>query len=157
MAKPSGTVETAIPPGKRRFLVGAFIILWLAVQIIVPFVNKFELPSFRYRNIANFGWSPFSTPSMVYELSLYAEGEDGEKEPIPNIERYVMGLRSPGPIRLTAPNYGVEHVQNRYARLVTHIAKDRQDGRIYVVSIHWIRHYPADLPDQWEFRTQGIE
>jgi hypothetical protein len=137
--------------------VAAFIIAWLAVQLAVPFIRKFEWPSLRYRLQSSFDWSPYSSPSLVYDVSLSMEAEDGSAEAIPDIGRYVAGLTSPDAITLRAPNYNVEWVQYRYARLMEFIARQRDDGRVYQVSIHWIKHYRPDLPDQWEFSTRGAD
>jgi hypothetical protein len=135
--------------------VGAFCAAWLAVQAVVPFVNKFELPSLRFRTISTFGWSMYSFPSLAYELRLSVRAEDGSEEAIPDVGRYVAGLTSPGPVTLRAPNDTAEEVQDRYAGLISAIARDRRDGRLYTASIRWVRHFRADLPDHWEFATRG--
>jgi hypothetical protein len=155
MSNPSGLDPDAVPPGPRRFLVGAFCVAWLAVQVVVPFANQFELPSLRFRPISTFAWSMYSFPTLVYEVRLYIRAEDGSEETIPDVGRYVAGLSSPAPVPRRDPNSTAEEVQARYARLISFIARDRRDGRLYTASIRWVRHFRTDLPDHWEFTTRG--
>lgn len=156
VARPGGCGEDpdGVPSGWRRRVLTTFVVGWLAVQIVLPFVKKFELPSLRYRNNSTFSWSPYSAPTLMYELSLFVRGADGNAEPIPNVERYVAGLWSPGPVPLRAPNDSVEQVQERYARLTAHIARARGDDREYVAYIRWLKHYRPGAPTEWVFTTR---
>lgn len=131
----------AVPPGGQRVVVGAFIVAWLALQIGVPLVRKFEWPTLAYRPIRQFDWSMYSTPALEYEVSLYAAGDEGARLPVPALDGYVQGLRleTPGPCRLREPNYDPAHVEQWYQQLLAHIAAARGDGRTYCVEIDWIR------------------
>jgi hypothetical protein len=150
----TGSADSVVSSGGRRYLVRAFIILWLTVQTVGPFVQKFEIPSFRYR-YARFSWAMFTRALPVYDAALFRINETGEREPIPDIDRYIPGYQSPNPMRLKVHYLTVEEVQDRFARLITQIARDRSDGYVYVASIHWIKSVNPAVPDRWEFRTYG--
>lgn len=144
-----------VPRGARRVILVLFAAGWVVGQSVLALVNKFELPSLRYVNICRFAWTPYSTPSLQYEVSLYVRGPGGRRDPIPDAERYVHGLWSPGPVELRAPNHTVEEVQERYAHLLEYIADDKADGREYMAVIRWIKHYRPDLPKQWRMAVKG--
>ena len=138
----------------RRRAAGAFIVLWLGVQIVVPFVQKFEFPTFRYR-WSRFSWAMFSRPGPRYEVTLYRTGGAAGVEPIPEMGRYVRGYRSPEPMAMIAAYWSEDEVADRFSRLVTYIAQTRHDGFTYVASIRWIRYQRSDLPDRVEFRAKA--
>ncbi len=138
----------------RRRLISGFIVVWLAAQIIVPFVRKFDFPSFRYR-YATFSWAMYSKPALVYDVSLFRSGKPGQSEAIPNVEQFVYEYQSPQPMRMREYYRSESEVQERFARLITHIARRSDDGHTYVVSIHWIRPLELKQPTQWEFSAPG--
>lgn len=140
--------------GWRRHAAVAFIVLWLGVQIGVPFVQKFELSSLQYR-WARYSWAMFSRPGPRYEIRLFRTRAEGPSEPIPEIRRYVRGYRSPEPMSRHAPYWTEDELLNRLARLVTHIARVRQDGYTYVAEVRWLAYQRADLPLWTELRADS--
>jgi hypothetical protein len=139
--------------GWRRHAAVAFIVLWLGVQLLVPLVQKFELPGFHYR-WARYSWGMFSRLGPRYEIRLYRT-RDGGVEPIPEVGRYVHGYRSPEPMATYAAYWTEDEVLDRFARLVTHIAADRRDGYTYVAAVQWIRYQRTDLPVRTELRAES--
>jgi len=142
------------PSGWRRRAAVAFIVVWMVVQIGVPFVQKFELPSLKYR-WARYSWAMFSRPGPRYEIRLFRTRAEGPSEPIPEIRRYVRGYRSPDPMSLYAPYWTEDELLDRLARLVTHIARDRRDGYTYVAEVRWLAYQRADLPLRTELRADS--
>ncbi len=138
----------------RRYLISGFIFTWLAVQITVPFFRKFDFPHFRYR-YATFSWAMYSKPALVYDVSLFRRGKPGQSEAIPNVGQFVHEYQSPQPMRIREYYRSEVQVQEQFARLIRHIAKQADDGRTYVVSIHWIRPLELNQPTQWEFSAPG--
>jgi hypothetical protein len=141
--------------GRRRYATGAFIALWLAMQITVPLIQKFELPTLQYR-YARYSWAMFSRLSLRYEVSLFRTRGGGDREAIPDIGRYVRGYHSPAPMPMIAVYSSEDEVHDRFARLVTAIARERRDGYSYVASIRWTAHHRAGVPDQAEFRANAV-
>jgi hypothetical protein len=140
----------------RRAATGTFIVAWLAVQIVVPFVQKFELPSLRYR-YARYSWAMFSRLGPRYEVSVFRVRGTGEPEPIPDIDRVVRGYRSPDPMSMIATYWSEDEVHDRFSRLVAHLARERRDGYTYVASIRWIRYHADGVPGVVEFRADGTQ
>ena len=138
----------------KRCLVSGFIVAWLAVQIIVPFVRKFDFPRFHYR-YATFSWAMYSKPALVYDVSLFRADKSTPSEAIPNVGQFVDGYRSPEPMRMREYYRSRAQVQERFALLITQIAKQTDDGRSYVVSIHWIGPLENNQPTQWKFSAPG--
>jgi hypothetical protein len=138
--------------GWRRHAALAFIVAWLAVQIVVPLVQKFEIPTFRYR-WARFGWAMYSRLVPRYEVRLFRVWGAGQPEPIPNIERYVRGYRSPEPMPMLALYVSEDEVHDRFSRLVAYLAREQRDGYTYVASIRWTEYAPAGVPSVVEFRA----
>ena len=144
--------ERSEASGWRRRAAGAFIVVWLGVQIVVPFMQKFELPTFRY-HWARFSWAMFSRPGPRYEVTLFRIREPAGIEPIPEIGRYVSGYRSPEPMAMVAAYWSEDEVRDRFSRLVTYIARTQHDGFTYVASIRWIRYQRSDVPVRMELRA----
>ncbi len=144
----------SVPSGWRRHAAAAFIVLWLAVQLLVPLVQKFELPGFHYR-WARYSWGMFSRLGPRYEIRLYRTRDGGGAEPIPDVGRYVRDYRSPEAMATYAAYWTEDEVLDRFARLVTHIAGDRRDGYTYVAAVQWIRYQRADLPVRTELRAES--
>lgn len=138
----------------KRCLVNGFIVFWLAVQILIPFVRKFDFPHFRYR-YATFSWAMYSKPALIYEISLFRINASGQREAIPNSGKILYGYRSPEPMQQREYYLSEAQVQERFERLVTSIARQMKNGHGYGVSVRWIRtlrpHWPAD----WEFNVPG--
>jgi hypothetical protein len=128
--------------------------VWLAIQVVVPFVQKFELPSLRYR-WARFSWAMFSRLGPRYEVSLYRTRGAGPPEPVPAIDGDVRGYRSPGPMRMIALYWSEHEVHDRFSRLVTHLARERRDGYTYVASIRWTAYKSSEVPERVEFRADA--
>jgi hypothetical protein len=126
----------------RRYATAAFIMAWLAIQIVVPFVQKFELPSLRYR-YARYSWAMYSQLGPRYEVSLFRTRGAGDHEPIPDIGRYVYRYRSPDPMPMIAAYQSADEVLDRFTRLVGAIARERRDGYTYVASIRWTSNRPG--------------
>lgn len=140
----------------RPYATTAFIVAWLSLQIVVPLVQKFELPTFRYR-WARFSWAMFSRLVPRYEVSLFRTQGTGDPEPIPDIGRYVSGYRSPDPMPRIASYVSEDEVHDRFSRLVTYLARERRDGYTYVASIRWTAYQAAGVPGRVEFRAEAIE
>ncbi len=138
--------------GWHRHAAIAFIIAWLSVQIVVPLVQKFEIPTFRYR-WARFGWAMYSRLVPRYEVRLFRVWGAGPPEAIPNIERYVSGYRSPEPMPMMALYVSEDEVYDRFSRLVSYIAREQRDEYTYVASIRWTDYPPAGVRNVVEFRA----
>lgn len=140
----------------RTYAVALFIVAWLSVQIVVPFVQKFELPSLRYR-WARYSWGMFSRLGPRYEVTLFRTQGPGPPEPIPDIGGYVSGFRSPDPMPRIALYGSEEEVHDRFARLVAFLARERRDGYTYVASIRWTGYQAAAVPGRVEFRAEAVK
>ena len=130
--------------GWHRRAVIAFIVLWLAVQIVVPLVQKFDLgrPGHSYR-YARYSWAMFSRPVPRYEVMLFRTRGTGDRDAIPDIGRYVRGYHSPDPMPMLAIYSSEAEVLDRFGRLVRTIASQRRDGYTYVASIRWTANRPG--------------
>jgi len=117
--------------GWRRRGAAAFIVLWIAVQALVPLWQKFPPPDFHYR-WARYSWGMFSSIGPRYEVRLFRTRGTGAEQPIPEMPRYVRGYRSPEPMRM-------------------------RDGYTYVASVQWLGGQRADLPERSELRAQAAE
>jgi hypothetical protein len=142
--------------GWRRRAIVAFIVLWLAVQIVVPLVQKFELPTFRYR-WARFSWAMYSRLLPRYEVRLFRARGAGAAEPIPDIDRYVRGYRSPEPMSMIAIYVSEDEVHDRFSRLVTYLAREQRDGYTYMASIRWTDYQRPGVAGLVEFRAEAAE
>jgi hypothetical protein len=166
---PAGALLGAAPPdrvgtvpqqtrsdlsGWRRHAAAAFIVVWLGVQILIPLVQKFELPGFQYR-WARYSWGMFSRLGPRYEVRLFRTRGGGGAEPIPEMARYVRGYRSPEPMAMYAAYWSEDEVLDRFSRLVAYIARERRDGYAYVAAVEWIRYQRADLPVRMELRAES--
>jgi len=140
--------------GWRRRGAAAFIALWLSVQVLVPLLQKFDPPEFRYR-WARYSWGMFSLIWSRYEVRLFRTRGDGGPEPIPEVARYVRGYRSPDLMRMRTVYWSEAEALDRFARLLSFIARDQHDGYTYVASIRWIRIPPDDLPAHTEIRVHA--
>jgi len=138
--------------GWRRHAAKAFIVAWLSIQIVTPVVQKFELPAFRYR-WARFGWAMYSRLVPRYEVRLFRVSGAGPTEPIPTIDRYVRGYRSPEPMTMLALYVSEDEVHDRFSRLISYVAREQRDGYTYVASIRWTDYPPAGMPTVVEFRA----
>ena len=138
----------------RRRLISGFIIAWLAVQIIVPFVRKIDFPHFRYR-YATFSWAMYSKPALIYDVSLFRTDKPAQSEAIPTMGQFVYGYQSPQPMRIREYYRSRDEVQEWFARLITDIARRAHDNRTYVVSIRWLKPPELNQPAQWEFSAPG--
>jgi hypothetical protein len=139
---------------RGRHATAAFIVLWLAVQIAVPLLQKFELPTFRYR-WARYSWAMFSRLVPRYEVQLFRTRGAGDPEPIPDIGRDVHGFLSPEPMPGIAYYVTEDEIIDRFSRLVTHLARERRDGYTYVASIRWTSYQRPDLPARVELRAEA--
>jgi hypothetical protein len=121
-----------------------FISVWLSIQVVVPLVQKlgFDASGLRYR-YARYSWAMFSRPVPRYEVSIFRTRGAGDREPIPGIERYVRGYRSPDPMPMTSIYSSDDEVLDRFTRLVTALARERRDGYAYVASIRWTANHPG--------------
>ncbi len=147
-------MTSRVVSGSRSYATAAFIVLWLVIQIVLPFVQKFELPTFRYR-WARFSWAMYSRLGPRYEVRLLRTRDGGVAEPIPDVSRYVRGYRSPEPLPMIAMYVSEDEVHDRFFRLVTHIARDRHDGYTYVASIRWTAYQRPDVPSLVEFHADA--
>lgn len=129
--------------GWRRHATVAFIVLWLAVQIAVPLAQKLDLgaPGSPYR-YTRYSWAMFSRLVPRYEVRLYRTREGGGLEPIPDIDHWVRGYRSPEPMAMSAIYTSEGEVLDRFSGLVTAIARERRDGYTYVAAIRWTANRP---------------
>ncbi|HKZ05962.1 MAG TPA: hypothetical protein VJU81_10870 [Methylomirabilota bacterium] len=135
--------------GWRRHAAIAFITLWLGVQIGVPLAQKLdvETPFAPYR-YARYSWAMFSRLVPRYEVSLYRLRPHGAPEPIPEIDHWVRGYRSPEPMPMRALYVSEGEVLDRFGGLVAAIARERRDGYTYVASIRWTANRPQGLTTQ---------
>lgn len=130
--------------GWRRHAAVAFIVVWLAVQIAVPLAQKLDLdaPSSPYR-YARYSWAMFSRLVPRYEVRLYRTRAGGAPEAIPDIDRWVHGYRSPGPMPMSAIYTSEREVLERFSGLITAIAHEHRDGYTYVAAIRWTANRPS--------------
>jgi hypothetical protein len=122
---------------------------WVAGQVVVPVLQKFETRELRYR-YGRHSWAMFGRTPLVYDVSLYVRTAAG-RQPIADLNRYVHGLRSPGSVRKLDAYQSAAEVEEWHQRLVQHIAATRRDEHQYVVEIAWLRHFDGDRPRQWTF------
>lgn len=141
--------------GWRRHAAIAFITLWLGLQVGVPLAQKLDAdtPSAPYR-YARYSWAMFSRLVPRYEVSLYRLRPGGGPEPIPEIDRWVRGYRSPEPMPMRALYVSDGEVLDRFGGLVTAIARERRDGYVYVASIRWTANHPQG-PTTQELRADA--
>ena len=145
------------PPAKtlRKYLISAWIVIWLAIQILVPLFRKFDLPHLRYR-YATFSWAMYSKPALLYDVSLFRINPLGQKESIPHIEQFVRGTHSPQPMRMREYYRSETEIKERLTRLVAHIARHEPDhDRRIGVSVQWIRKLSPEEPVRWDFCTDA--
>jgi hypothetical protein len=158
-ASDMGSLTTGTSRWGRRGA-AAFIALWLSIQVLVPWLQKFPPPDFQYR-WARYSWGMFSFVGSRYEVRLFRTADRGDTEPIPEMGRYVRGYRSPEPMRLRTVYWSEAEVLDRFSRLVSFIARDRRDGYTYVASIQWTRprrgdqSAPIHQPAQSEIRVHA--
>jgi hypothetical protein len=92
------------------------------------------------------------------EVSLYrTKGEEGTREPIPGVGRFVFGYRSPEPMHVATFYESDTEALERFAALIQFIAREQNDDYTYVASGRWKRKNEPGLPEQWEFRAKGRE
>ncbi len=141
--------------GWRRHAAGAFIVVWLAVQIAVPVAQKLDLgaPGSPYR-YARYSWAMFSRLVPRYEVRLYRTRAGGAPEAIPDMDRWVHGYRSPEPMRMSAIYTSEGEVLDRFSGLVRAIARERGDGYTYVAAIRWTANRPSGA-DSVEVRADA--
>jgi hypothetical protein len=129
--------------GWRRHVAVAFIALWLAIQLAMPLAQKLDLGAlhspYRY---ARYSWAMFSRLVPRYEVSLYRTRAGGGPEPIPDIDHWVRGYRSPEPMPMSAIYTSEGEVLDRFSGLVTAIAREHRDGYTYVAAIRWTVNRP---------------
>jgi hypothetical protein len=140
----------------QRLATTAFIAVWLFGQIVVPLVQKFDPPTWRYR-WARFSWAMYSRLGPRYEVRLFRTRGAGGAEAIPDIGRYVRGYRSPEPMPMIALYWSEEEVHGRFSRLVDHVARERRDGYTYVASIRWTAYHHSGVSSLMEFRARADE
>jgi hypothetical protein len=138
------TAANSSVQGWRRYAAVAFISVWLCVQLVVPLTQKLGVDPFalRYR-YARYSWAMFSRPVPRFEVSIFRMRAGGDREPVPGIERYVRGYRSPAPMPMIAIYSSDAEVLDRFTRLVTTLARERHDGYAYVASIRWTANHPG--------------
>jgi len=141
--------------GWRRYAALTFIAVWLAIQVTVPLVQKLGgdpfAPRYRY---ARYSWAMFSRPVPHFEVSIFRTRGAGDREPVPGIDRYVRGYRSPAPMPMIAIYSSDAEVLDRFTRLVTTLARDRHDGYAYVALIRWTANHPGGA-DSMEIRADA--
>ena len=142
------------PARWRRHGAAVFIVAWLALQLVVPLVQKFELPGFHYR-WARYSWGMFSRLGPRYEIRLFRTRGENAPEPIPDVSRYMHGYQSPGPMFRYAAYWSEDELLDRLQGLVDHIARERHDGYTYVAAVRWLRYQRADLPPRSELRAEA--
>ena len=120
----------------RRRLIGAGIAAWLALQIAVPLVRKFELPSLRYRH-ATYAWAMFSRPAEPFTVELYRRNSAGRREPIPGLGRFVSSPPAPG-ARLRIPYRSGPEIEGWFLSLIEHIAERSDADWEYVAAFRWL-------------------
>ncbi len=98
----------------------------------------------------------YSKPGSNLDLSFYRTKPGSDlQEPIPDIHKYVAGYRSPEPMNLWLARRTDHEAVEHFAKLIRFIAAERNDGYAYVVAGHWKQKNDVDLPEQWEFRSEG--
>lgn len=140
-------------PVKQKVTAG-LILVWLTLQIVIPFARKFDLPHFQYR-YATFSWAMYSKPGLYYDVSLYCEGPEGIRKGIPDIKKYVREYASPEPLSMHDYYRTKDQIQDWHARLVKAIAKNKKDGALYGVSIRW-QTVPGLVDSSlWEYQARA--
>ena len=118
-----------------RAVVRGFIVLWLGLQLAVPLVRKFELPSLRYRQVT-FSWGMFSLDTTVYRVRLVRENAGGRRHPVRSAGRFAPELARCGRVVLD-PYHPPRVLEARYARLLAHVATRQRDGQRYHLAFRW--------------------
>jgi len=116
--------------------VRALVVGWLALQVLVPFCLKFDVPNFRYRN-QHFSWGMYGSLKQDYSVSLSMN--DGQA--IPDIREFAASYSSPGWMVAPDGRMSPEEIEGRLARLVRRISETRGDGKRYSAVVIW--RYPT--------------
>lgn len=139
----------------RRNLISILIVVWLSLQIAIPFARKFGTFPFHYQ-YATFSWAMFSKPAIRYEVSIFRKNRDGVKEAIPDIGRFVYGYRSPELMKQRNHYRSPAEIKDRFAQLVRHIAERSDSNFQYSVEIRWVDSLDFKEPPIWEYSVNGI-
>ncbi len=140
----------------KHQLILVLIVAWLLIQTAVPFFRKFNLAPFQYR-YATFSWAMYSKPALHYEVSLFRKNKHGQKEPIPNIERFVYGYQSLQSMPQREYYQTAAEIKDRFIRLVNYITAQEDPKFQYGVSIRWIKSFDLNEPLDWEYSVDGIK
>lgn len=139
------------PSPLHRATVSCLVAGWLAFQVAVPVLQKFEPGSGEYR-YQRYAWSMYGRLPLAHEVVLARVTEDGRLGAIPDIERFSPKLESPKPMRFGGSRLTKAELRERYRRLIEQIAAAGSDGT-YVARLRWGSQRPdesAGAPWDWE-------
>ncbi len=99
----------------------------------------------------------YAKPPVIYDVSLFRIDESGKSDAISNINHFVFGYRSPGPMRFREYYLPEDKIKKRFTALITHVAKTQEiAGYRYGVMIQWVRSLSADESASWKYVTPGV-
>jgi len=131
------------------------LIVWLVLQIGIPFFRKFGTFPFTYR-YATYSWAMFSKPRVHYEVSLFRRNSNGDKETIPDVAQFTSEYHS---AKTRASDYyrTPAEIKDRFTHLVNYIAEREDPNFEYGVSIHWVTLFDPNEPAQWEYYANRLQ
>ena len=114
-----------------------FIVAWLAVQLVYPFILKFDLSPFSYRWVP-LSWGMYANPTAEYSVTMYRLAPTGERSDIVFDDEVVGGTAwsralvqgETSTIRRLETRREVEMVLRR-------VARRNADGAVYVGNVDW--------------------
>ncbi len=137
---------------KRELLILIFIAVWIFVQMAIPFIRKFELSPFKYR-YATYSWAMFSKPALRYEVSFFRKKPGGEKEAIPDMNKFDFRYRSPESTSRNEYYQSTAEIKNRFRQLIQYIAQHEDPNFKYGVLLRWTQQFDPNEPKEWEYHV----
>ena len=128
------------------------IVGWLGLQLVVPFVLKFDLRTGEY-HYSRWAWAMFSRLPLEYEVELYRESAAGAREPWPDLDDIWRGVQTGR--RVDTRYASRSEVEDRFAALVAHVARERRDGWTYVAELRWTENGSPGHPPLWTSRVHA--
>ena len=144
------------PPAspKGRSVVVLFIVTWLAVQLVYPFVLKFDLSPFRYR-WAPLSWGMYANANAEYQVTMYRVGPDGQRSDIVFDDDVVGGTAwSRGLVQGETSSIRRLETLREVEIVLRRVARRNDDDAVYVGHVEW--YYLDDgRPRSQEIRVQA--
>lgn len=135
---------------RPRVTTSLFIVTWLAVQLVYPFVLKFDLSPFRYR-WAPLSWGMYANANAEFQVTMYRLNPDGERAEIV-FDDEVVGDTAWSRTLVQGETSSVRRLETlRDVEIVLRrVARRNRDGAVYVGRVDWY-----DLDDE-RLRSQEI-